>query len=94
VIFFSALELCELLSHILDLLIKETGVSKIKYRAGINTIFEGFANLHDRFSPGWSINGRCQLILIERRQNLKFQIKIPKIAYYAGVPNLAHFFPT
>jgi hypothetical protein len=31
--------------------------------------------------------------LIERRQNLKFQVKIPKIAYSTGVSNLAHFYP-
>jgi hypothetical protein len=32
-------------------------------------------------------------ILIEGRQKLKFQVKIPKIAYSAGVSNLAHFSP-
>jgi hypothetical protein len=32
-------------------------------------------------------------VLIEERQNLKFQAKIHKIAYSTGVPNLAHFFP-
>jgi hypothetical protein len=32
-------------------------------------------------------------VLIEGRQNLKFQAKIPKIAYSTGVSNLAHFFP-
>jgi hypothetical protein len=32
-------------------------------------------------------------VLIEGRQNLKFQVKIPNIAYSTGVPNLAHFFP-
>jgi hypothetical protein len=30
-------------------------------------------------------------VLIEGRQTLKFQGKIPKIAYYTVVPNLAHF---
>jgi hypothetical protein len=32
-------------------------------------------------------------ILIEGRQALNFEVKIPKIAYSTGVPNLAHFFP-
>jgi hypothetical protein len=32
-------------------------------------------------------------VLIEGRQTLKFHVKIPKIAYFTGVPNLAHFFP-
>jgi hypothetical protein len=31
--------------------------------------------------------------LLEGRQALKFQVKIPKIAYSTGVPKLAHFFP-
>jgi hypothetical protein len=32
-------------------------------------------------------------VLIGGRQTLNFQVKIPKIAYSTGVPNLAHFFP-
>jgi hypothetical protein len=35
----------------------------------------------------------CDDFLIEGRQTLKFQVKIPKIAYSTGVPNLANFFP-
>jgi hypothetical protein len=31
-------------------------------------------------------------VLIEGRQNLKFQVKIPKIAYSTGVSNFAYFF--
>jgi hypothetical protein len=30
---------------------------------------------------------------IEGSQPLKFQVKIPKIAHFTGVPILAHFFP-
>jgi hypothetical protein len=46
--------------------------------------------------------GRCQPILMkltgddvlkEGRKNLKFQVKIPKIAYSTGVLNFAHFLP-